>query len=78
MFLRSFKSFLPPSTIMNFFFASLKLLTHFENAYWNHIQNSLLCDWSMFSSANLSLAARKMRKINLSQAASCMILQNHS
>jgi len=49
------------STIINFLFASLKLLTYFENAYWNPPQNSLLCDWSMFSSADLSLAAEKMR-----------------
>jgi hypothetical protein len=32
------------------------------------------CDWSMFSSADLSLAAGK---INSSEAASGMILQNH-
>jgi hypothetical protein len=35
---------------------------------------SLLCDWSMFSRAHLSVAARK---INLSQAASGMIFQQH-
>ncbi len=57
-----FQSFSQPSTIINFLFASLKLLTNFENAYWNPPQNSLLCDWSMFSTAYLSLAAGKMRK----------------
>ncbi len=46
MFSRSFKSFPPPYTIINFLFVSSKLLTHFE--YWNPPQNSLLCDWSMF------------------------------
>ncbi len=57
----SFKSFSLPYTLINFLFASLKLLTYFENAYLNPPQNSLLCDWSMFSSADLSLAAEKMR-----------------
>jgi hypothetical protein len=41
----------------NFLIASLKLLTNFDNAYWNPHQNAFLCDWSMFASANLSLAA---------------------
>jgi hypothetical protein len=36
--------------------------TYFKNAYWKPSQNSLLCDWSMFSSANLSLTAGKMHK----------------
>ncbi len=49
-------------TIINFLFASLKSLTNFENAYWDSPQNSLLCDWSMFCSPNLSLAAGKMCK----------------
>ncbi len=62
-FSRSLKSFSLPYTIIYFLFASFKLLTNFENAYWNRHQNSLLCDWSMFSSADLSLTARKMRKI---------------
>ncbi len=57
-----FKSFPLPYTIINFYFDSFKVLTNFENAYWNPPQNSLLCDWSMFSSADLSLAAGKMRK----------------
>ncbi len=43
-----------------FLFASLKLLPNFENAYGNPPQNFLLCDWSMFSSADLSLDVRKM------------------
>ncbi len=51
-----------PYTITNFLFASLKLLTNFENAYWNPPRNSSLCDWSMFSSASLSFAAGKLRK----------------
>jgi hypothetical protein len=37
------------TTIVDFLFASLKLLTNFENAYWNPPQNFLLCDRSMFS-----------------------------
>ncbi len=46
-----------------FYFASLKLLTNFENTYLLYRpQNSFLCDWSMFSGAVLSLAAGKMRK----------------
>ncbi len=60
---------------INFFFSSLKLLTNFENAYWNPPKNSLFCDWSIFCSAGLSLVAGKI--INLSYAASGMILQNH-
>ncbi len=51
------------ATLYNYklFIASLILLTNFENAYWNPPQNSLLCDKSMFSNADLSLAAGKMR-----------------
>jgi hypothetical protein len=64
-FSRSFKSFSLPYTIINFLFAFLKLLTNFENAYYNSPQTSLVCDWSMFSSADLSLDAGKMPKINL-------------
>ncbi len=45
-------------------FASFKLLTKILNAYWNP-QNSLLCDWSMFFSADFSLVAEKMRKNQL-------------
>jgi hypothetical protein len=76
-FSRSFKSFSLPYPIINFVFASLKLLTNFENACWNPPQYSLLCDWSMFSSTDLSLAEVKCARNNLSQAASGMILQNH-
>ncbi len=61
-FSRSFKSSSLSFTIINLLFASLKLLTNFENAYWNPPQNSLLCDWLMFSSADLSVAAGKMCK----------------
>ncbi len=32
-FPKSFKSFSPPYTIINFIFTSLKLLTNFDNAY---------------------------------------------
>jgi hypothetical protein len=52
--LYSFKLFL--------FFLWNYLHTNFENAYLNPYQNSLLCDWSMFSNADLSLAAGKMRR----------------
>jgi hypothetical protein len=47
---------------INFLFSSLKLLINFKNAYLNLPQNFLLCYWSMFSSADLTLAARKIRK----------------
>ncbi len=43
------------SKAFRFLSASLKLLTNLENAYWNPPQNSLLSDWSMFSSSDLSL-----------------------
>jgi hypothetical protein len=73
-FSRSFKSFSLSYTIFNFLFASLKLLINFENTYWNPPQNSLLCDWSMFS----HWLQGKCAKINLSPAALCIILQNLS
>ncbi len=41
------------------------------------LENFLLCDWSMFSSADPSLAAEKMRKNWLVTGSSGMILQNH-
>jgi hypothetical protein len=63
---RYFKRFSLPHAIIIFLFASLKLLPNFKNAYWNPPQNFLLCDWSMFSSADLSLATGKMHKNNLS------------
>ncbi len=63
--------------LLTFNFLLWKYFSEFENAYWNPPQNSLLCDWSVFSSADLSMAAEKMRRIILSQAVSGMILQNH-
>ncbi len=54
-----------PYTNINFLIASLKLLNNFENAYKNPPQYSPLCDWPMFSTADLSLAAGKMRKNSL-------------
>jgi hypothetical protein len=60
-FSRSFKSFSLPYAIISFLFSPLKS-HNFENAYRNPPQNSLLCDWSMFFSADLSLAAGEMRK----------------
>jgi hypothetical protein len=57
-----FKSFSRPYTIINFIFASLKLLINFENAYRNPLHNFLLCDWPMFYSVDASLAAEKMHK----------------
>ena len=72
-----FQNFSPPYTIINFF-ASLTLLSNFTNEYWYPTQNSRLCDWPMFSSAVLSLAAgKKCARFNLSQAASGIVLQNH-
>jgi hypothetical protein len=51
------------NTLYNFcLFASLELLTNFENAYGNSPQNTLRCDWSIISSADLSLAAGKKCK----------------
>jgi hypothetical protein len=76
MVLRPFKSFSYPHTIIYFLFAFVKLLINFENAYGNPPQNSLLCNWSMFSSADPWLQG-KCARINFSQAASGMILQNH-
>ncbi len=63
-FSRSFKSFSLPFTTFNFFilFSSLQLHINLENAYWNPPQDSLLCDWSLLSSAELSLTAGKMCK----------------
>ncbi len=57
-----FQKILLPFPIITFLFASLKLLKNLENAYWNPPQNSLLFDWLIFSSADLSLAAGKMCK----------------
>ncbi len=75
LFSRSFEIFSLPHKITSFLFASRNFeISNFENAYWNPPQYSLLCDWLMFFSADLSLAAATMRKIDLSQAASGMIL----
>ncbi len=60
MVFKVFQKLSLPYTIIKFLFSSLKLLTNFENAYWNPPQNFFLCDWSMFSSADLLLAAGKM------------------
>ncbi len=49
------KAFHCPIQLFICFF--LKLLTNFQIACWNSPQNSLLCDWWMFSSADLSWAA---------------------
>ncbi len=67
------KSFSLPYTITIFYL----LLWNSWSAYWNPPHNSLLCDWSMFSSVDPTLAAGKMCENNLSQAASGMILRNH-
>ncbi len=61
------------------FFASLKLFINFENAYWNPSQNTLLCDWPMTSIECRPIyhwLQGKYSRINLSQAASGLILQN--
>jgi hypothetical protein len=68
-------------------FASMKLPTNFENAYWNPPQNSLFCDWSMVSNVNPSLAAMKIAQnifftdgfrnvFTGSQESSCMHFQD--
>jgi hypothetical protein len=63
--------------VLDVLIASLKFLTNYENACKNPLQNSHLRDWAMFSIADLSLmAAGKCARINLSQTASGMILQN--
>ncbi len=84
-FTRSFKSISLPHTIIYL----LLLLTNFENAYWNPPQNSLPCDWSFFTSADLLLAAEKILKelivtgglrydFTESQAASCLHFQSQN
>jgi hypothetical protein len=60
---RTFKSFSLSFTTITFLFASLKLLTHFKNSYLNPTQNFLLCDWSMFSIADLSLTAGNVQEL---------------
>ncbi len=61
MVFKVFQKLSLPYTEINFLFASLKLLTSLKNAYFNPFQSSL-CDWLIFCIADLSLAARKMRK----------------
>jgi hypothetical protein len=51
------KAFHCLTQILTFYCAFLKLLTNFKKRLLNPSQNSLLCDWSMFYSADLSLAA---------------------
>jgi hypothetical protein len=65
--------------LLTFLFSSLKLPTNFENAFQNP-QNSLLCDWSnvLWCRPLLGWLQGNCARINLSQAASGMILQNHS
>jgi hypothetical protein len=76
---RPFKCFL---LLYNYYFCLLLLNYLLKFKMLTETQNSLLCDWSMFFSANVSLAAEKMRKNQLvtgsfqydfteSQAASC-------
>jgi hypothetical protein len=78
MVFKVFQKLSLPYTNINFIYASLKLLTSFKNAYCNPLQSSL-CDWLIFCIADLSLAAeKKCGRITLSQAASGMMLQNHS
>jgi hypothetical protein len=43
------------------FICFFEILANFENPYRNPPQNFVLCDWSMFCNADLSLAAGKMR-----------------
>ncbi len=73
-FSRPFKSFSLPYTIINFLFASLKLLTNFENAYWNllRILFSLIGRCSLLPISHWLQG--KCTRIN---AASGTILQNH-
>jgi hypothetical protein len=77
MVFQVFKKILLPITIINFLFASLKLLKIFKNAYWNSPQNSLLFDWLMFSTVVLTShwLQGKCAWVNLSQAASCKHFQ---
>ncbi len=73
---RSFKCFSLLYTIINFLFASLKLLITFENAYCNPPQN-----FSVIGRCSLVWTSHWLQencaRINLSQAASGMILQNY-
>jgi hypothetical protein len=48
------KAFHYPKQLLTFF-CFFELLTNFENAYLSPPPNYFLCDWSLFSSADLSL-----------------------
>jgi hypothetical protein len=76
-FSRPSKSFSLPYIIIKFLFVSLKLLTNFENAYWNPPQNSLLCDRSTFPGVDPSLAAGKIVQ-ELICHRRLTVLQNHN
>jgi hypothetical protein len=52
------KAFHYPIQLGNFLVTFLKLLNNFYNAFSNLSQNSLLCDWSMFSTADILLARK--------------------
>jgi hypothetical protein len=70
------KAFHYLTQILTFCCAVLNLLTNFGNDYRNPPQNSLLCDWSMFYSTDLSKWLQgKCARINLSQPASCKDIQ---
>ncbi len=56
--------------------ASLKLLTNFENNYWNPPQNSLLCDWSMFSGASCKHFQCQNHRFRIFKAGSWKDFQN--
>ncbi len=64
----SFKCFSLHHTIINFLFASINLLTNFENSYWNHPQNFLLCGWSISQVPTSHWLLWKSAGMNLSQA----------
>jgi len=51
----------------------MKLLTNFANVFWNPPQNSLHCDWPMFSNVRLPIGFRENApKFTRHRAASCM------
>ncbi len=57
-------------------FASLKLLTNFENNYGNPPQNSLLYDWSMFSGASCKHFQCQNHRFRIFEAGSWKDFQN--
>ncbi len=71
------KAFHYPIQLLTFYLFLWNYLPNFENAYWNPPQNSPLCDWSMSLPPTSHWLQGNCARINLSQAASCMILQNH-